>query len=699
MGSSSRELFLNLKPSDIPNWDGKKHYFEQEKSTFQFWESEFDKIKNGVTVGGYFFHPLLYFMINHFQSAIPTLDEKGVQFDKVQTLPFDDNVLFLTESYQEAQIAHKGLGLFGTRGFAKSTFITAINQWKLLINPTGTCTILSASSADIDTLKKSLTDAFTYIHPAFRLNFTKTAFDGGTSTVGYKRSISDEVLGPSLKILNAEPGKASKSEIGAGINPINFTIDEFGKEDFSKVLQTNQAAFYTNHGAKFVYLLSGTAGNEKLTKSAIEVITHPDDWKLLPMNWDRLERGIPEEYITWHEDRGKPFSIFVPAQMSYRIDRLEKVEKDFGDFIGVKSKILSEIPFKVTNWQDAKKKIDIQVLSKTDELLRAREKNYFPLNIGDIYSTAQENPFPKHIVKRTIDRLKAEEKFGRKVEFFRDGSKIKYEFSSKKMAEISHKGGMIDSPIVMYEDFTDKNYADNTNTAGIDNYKTAQSTTSSLGAMYILGRRGLSPDSFTERILACYTSRPQKHEDLHSTFELMLDAYHSKAMIETPDVGFEDYLRHKDRQGQLLVPKFSFSKQFQLQTKFTAVRALEEFGMSANKINNDHRMELMIKAAWEEFVVGFTEAGDPIKRYGCEYWEDIPLLEEMLLFPNGNFDRIDAFSYALVQARELDKKKIVPVDDETKRLQEMMFQKNRMEYKEHHSPYRGAGNRRSPYRN
>ena len=52
MVSSSNELFINMKPSDIPVWNPDLSYFEQELSTLQFFEEEYRKITKGITIGG-----------------------------------------------------------------------------------------------------------------------------------------------------------------------------------------------------------------------------------------------------------------------------------------------------------------------------------------------------------------------------------------------------------------------------------------------------------------------------------------------------------------------------------------------------------------------------------------------------------------------------------------------------------------------
>jgi hypothetical protein len=59
--------------------------------------------------------------------------------------------------------------------------------------------------------------------------------------------------------------------------------------------------------------------------------------------------------------------------------------------------------------------------------------------------------------------------------------------------------------------------------------------------------------------------------------------------------------------------------------------------------------------------MGIDEDGNPIVKYGVEFIEDIDLLKEMQnWYKGGNFDRITAFSHALVYARELDKLNVLP---------------------------------------
>ena len=56
---------------EIPQWEEKKHVWEQKKQVLDFWYNEWLKINVGFTVDGYFFHPWLYYHLNFYKTPIP----------------------------------------------------------------------------------------------------------------------------------------------------------------------------------------------------------------------------------------------------------------------------------------------------------------------------------------------------------------------------------------------------------------------------------------------------------------------------------------------------------------------------------------------------------------------------------------------------------------------------------------------------
>ena len=124
---TSKELYINMKPKAIPQWKRGVSFYDQSKDVIQFWNGEMHKILHGVTIGGYFISPWLYYHINFFKALIAT----GKGEDELINPPLDDNFLYVTETYEEAREKNLGMCLFGTRGFSKSTILASNAAWTM----------------------------------------------------------------------------------------------------------------------------------------------------------------------------------------------------------------------------------------------------------------------------------------------------------------------------------------------------------------------------------------------------------------------------------------------------------------------------------------------------------------------------------------------------------------------------------------
>lgn len=114
--ATSNEMLINMKPKDIPEWDPMRHFFEQDKSTIQFWEEEKNKLKNGINIGGYHISGWLYWHINIFKMSFGAGENK-----KIQLPHFRDNEFFFDNMYEKTKKdGRKGLFMFGSRRFAKA---------------------------------------------------------------------------------------------------------------------------------------------------------------------------------------------------------------------------------------------------------------------------------------------------------------------------------------------------------------------------------------------------------------------------------------------------------------------------------------------------------------------------------------------------------------------------------------------------
>lgn len=138
--STSKEFLINMNPKDIPPYDPTKHFFEQPLSTIQFWEEERIKNTKGITIGGYFIHPWLYYHLNSFKIA------SAVESDDEPVHPdFRDNEYFFAEMLKEAEeVGNVGLLMYGSRRISK-----ALKNSELIYRSNGTqCEISNLKVGD-----------------------------------------------------------------------------------------------------------------------------------------------------------------------------------------------------------------------------------------------------------------------------------------------------------------------------------------------------------------------------------------------------------------------------------------------------------------------------------------------------------------------------------------------------------------------
>lgn len=431
-----------------------------------------------------------------------------------------------------------------------------------------------------------------------------------------------------------------------------------GKWGFKKVLQSALPSFKTQYGMKLVPILSGTSGNQDLSKDAKDVLSNPEAYDMLPMNWDTLDRKVDPEFITWERSKKESFCTFVPGQMSYRLP-VPKKAINLAEYLDIENNDLEKIKVNATDWEKASTFIKDKNNAFKKEEDRERNRMYFPLEIADVFITASSNPFPTAIIDKHIRKLEDEGITGKSVNIYKHNGEYKQEFSSKKLAEVSHGGGEADAPILLFGELPETTPPKFTHVSGLDDYKLDQSDTDSLGSFYVLKRRNLEMNSPCETIAASYVARPFRHSDFHKTGETLIEAFNAICMMEAVDVSFKQFLDTKYKSEQLLAPSISFSNSSQNGN----VKLNSKFGIYPTGGNKAYMFNMLIDYCKEEHVIGIDEDGNELIKYGVEYILDIALLKEMLSYrKGGNFDRITAFMHALAYARELDKNNVRPAE-------------------------------------
>jgi hypothetical protein len=634
--STSKELLINMRPKDIPQWNPKKHYWEQSKDVLQFWAEEHDKVVNGININGYRFHPWLYWHLNVFKTPIPQPDGT----EPVIHPYFRDNEWFFVESLKQAEDAKdKGLLLYGTRRFTKSVILASYIQWKSHTKANAVATLTGGSEKDLLDLTDKVRTSMDYTTSAFKLEVQKQSWDGGNTILGLKEDASNIVKYSTISVINLAAGAKSSSQKTAGGAPSAFVNDEIGKYNFLKSYLAALPSFETPYGFKCVPILVGTAGEEGLSKDANTVLSDPGKYNLLGMDWDLLESKIDPEHITW---KRKKFGMFVPAQMAYK-EGFVKLNKPFDEFLGIESELLNNLNIQVTDWEGNKKKImDWRAEAKGDLLLEQQRTIQYPIDPEECLMSSEENPFPALEAKRHKEYLIESGESGKRVTIMQDSNgRIFYEMNNKPLADYPHPGGFIDAPVVLYEELPGDKPIPYLYVAGFDDYKQEESGTDSVGSFHIY-KVNIGMDKWCGRIVASVSTRPDPHNKLYRQIFLLMQAFNAKCFMENADMGFKEYLDRKRATDLWLVESMDFKSDMSHRSN-----GRRRYGWAPTPENKRFLLNLAINYAKQEFSV-LDEDGIETTVLGIQLINDIGLLDEMISYKkDNNVDRITSFMSCL----------------------------------------------------
>ena len=682
---NSTELFRNIK--NPPPYDLTKHYYEQSKDTLDFYEEELKKIKQGVTIAGVFIHPLLYWHINYFKTDMPMNMFKGTPFyDPNESIlighPFlRDNELFFVDSYQRAQEQNLSLFMFGSRRIGKTTLEASLLSWRSTIVRNGEGYVVGGSERDLKKLSKTIMIAMNNIHPAFRLQNNRQDWDSHVQ-LGLKKKDNTVIDYNNLYISNVNSGSKADSLKTAGGSPSVFAVDEIGKFDCKLMYQQALPSFDTPEGRRCPVVLTGTGGEEEMSRDAQDMLLNPASYAILPMDWELLENYVGEErLVTW---KRRSFGIFVPGQMSYK-SGLKKKVTTLADYKKVESESLKKLELHLTDWANAKEVMEKdRENKKNDKDALAQEKMSYPFDPMESFVNRIENPFCAKEGQEHLEHLREEGLTGKKVEITRlDGTKrLKTFFSDKELAPFPFKGGNIDAPIVIFEEPPENPKFDFTYAAGLDPYKHDKANTDSIGVLYIFKRAVNIKDPFADRVVAVYAARPDRIDTFNETCEMLLEGYGAQCLMENADISFQIYLRRKGKDGILLA---NGEELVQSQINPRAVQN-NKVGMNTSIVNQRYIFNLTQGYANEWITVGHTEDGDAIEKRGIVRIPDEGLLQEMIgYYPGMNADRLVAFGHALALARYWDSLNLVPRREVP--MDKDMFKEQKLLRQQFASPY------------
>jgi hypothetical protein len=644
---TSKEMFINMNQRDIPKWNPNKHFFDQDTVAIQFWSEELNKIKHGVNINGYFIHPWLYFHLNFFRTPIIQLDgsEPNTQPD------LRDNEWFFAENLvrcinkENPNFYSKALLMYGTRRFGKSVILASLAHWRTVTKFNSFGSVIGGSSSDINALTSKIKTSMTYIDKPFQIDILKQEWDNGETTFGIKEDASNPIIFSTLIVQNLESGAKSKTQKTAGLAPSVSIYDEIGKYAFLKPYLAALPSFKTPYGFKCITVLAGTGGEADLSKDAIDVLSNPEAYDLLPMDWDLLETKIDPEFITW---KRRKFATFFPGQMAYEEGFIKK-QQAFSRFLDLEdADELDKIIIHTTNWENNSKLLKSvveeakKIGGSKGQLLEQQKRVQYPLDPEDCFMSSEDNPFPALEAKRHRDFLIESGDTGKRVTIMQDSTgKIFYELNNRELAEYPHPGGFVDAPIVLYEELPGEKPVDYLYVGGFDDYKQEESGTDSVGSFHIY-KVNIGMDKWCGRIVASIASRPDPHNKLYRQIFLLMQAFNAKVFLENADMGFKEYLDRKRATDLWLVESMDFKSDMTQRSQ-----GKRRYGWAPTPENIRFLFGLLKNYARQEFVVK-DEEGNEKTVLGVQMINDIGLLDEMISFKkDNNVDRMTSFMSCL----------------------------------------------------
>ena len=624
---------------NVPVWDTKLHYWEQKTETLQFYVDEFKKLRDGIRIDDIYISGWAYYHINVFKTNIPRkvwneVSQKYVNKDQIMSPPLRDSDYMIFEN-RALQEKNNILFMFiaATRRAAKSTSEASMLGHAATI---GMKELLCAGASDKDLgqLAKNFKVDIQNKNPAFSVinvtnDWTKKV------ELGIKKKDGQTIPLSTLHIINTDGG--NNKEIFAGFTPDIMVLDEAMKEKFLEALEGLIPAMAGDDGTIRCFgILTGTGGTEALSADGLKCLNDPETYEILPMQWDILERGVPEHLRTWQEDRQKPFGTFIPGQC--RVD-MPKVESTLADYLGKpESEQLKKIKIKVTDWEKANKSIeDRREKVIKDKIKHNKEIIYCPKKPSEIFMSGKINRFPVAEAKAHKQYLLETGLWDRRFELYRDPEtqKIKAVPSKKELAPFPHKGGTVDAPFLIFEDLPKEKPVFGTYAGGFDDVAVENSETSSVTTFYVMKNEVIG-DPFSNKIVASISFRPEKHSDVWEKWLLLMEAYNldQTAFGENVNYGIKDFLDRRKLSEKYLAPSLNFSINFNLPNNQKRLT-----GWSPNT-SKKFLFNLFVDYCNETFEIE-QEDGTIKLLKGVQLIDDIGLLEEIIQWnENLNVDRI-----------------------------------------------------------
>lgn len=620
----SKELFINLSPKDIPP---KGH---KDREAFLDWEEE--KCTVGVTVSGIYIPGTFYWDMNHFAIMKDIRNSRGIIERKASLPDVRDNDWMIHNALYEAEKNRLNLPLGTCRQASKSKNIGSVFSRDLMLFDNVELLLMASAEIYLTPIIQYILVGTENCTEFFRVPRITRDKKAKILSWGFKTKEGEDIVKSKLHIRNAQEGQ--NTEVSAGLTLNRAAIDEIAVFPFKSSYETVKPALIGPDGIRSSSMVAFTGGDATKSKDAEEMFLNPKANGFMEFDFE-----------------GKKTGYFMPG--IYRQDF--KINMKFGEWLGVKDadSELNLITARVTDVEEANKKLDqmeADASKSSDPIALTKQRMYFPRQISDMFLSPDKNPFPTKELEKHRERL-LDIYNGKPVELFKEGDRVQWRITSKKPVmqyPVRDQNLDLDAPIIIY-DFPKHTEHYALHVAGFDpvNGLGSNAESDSLASIYVMRRNHTDiNDPYRNCIVASYTARPQSFRKQYlKNVELLQEFYNMQILHEDSGNGVTLYFDER-KKSNILMDTFSLQKSMNVNSKANNTK-----GLKANKPNNTVREEVILAYLEEELEdgnLGLTRIPDPM------------LIEELLAYDgmgdgSKNTDRVDAFSYALLQCTTLEK--------------------------------------------
>lgn len=594
------------------------------KKWYDFWREERRRCIEGYNIGRDYITGYHYFYLNFsriLKSKVVKENEEGQnQAERIEAFPdFWDGDYDFFHYLDEAEKSGQHAMLLGSRGKGKSlkTGSMLVRNYEHFRNSKN---YAYAYSEEFLTNDGIISKAWYMMD--FISNNTPWAKSRDEENSGLHRKASKKVLNNGVwtthprsynsEIMGVVVGdRLDKARGKRGKLIIYEEIGMFKKSN--RAWNMNRPSMEDGKNTFGLMLAIGTGGTEGSNfEGAEDMAKNPEAYKIYPIR-NRWDEGKENTKICY----------FWSAAVNY--GGCYNEETGVSDI----AKALKEI--------DKDRKI---IANSGDNTALIRRKAELPLTVNEVLMRISHSIFPKEELLLQEAEIENNEYKYKNADFIGrlklNKDTQQYEFintNDTPIYKLYTTNKNMPGAIIIYEHPKKDNSGNNFYNrywAGIDSYDHDESTTTSLGSIYI-------GDSWTRKIVAHYTGRPKTAEEFYEICRRLLIYYNAKANIENHNKGIFTYFKQKNSE-YLISDEPSVVRETLSDVTLRKTGLRRKLGTTPSVPVQQYARGLLAK-----WLLESTDNPDKPEELRVHLFRDIAAIREMLAWNSeGNFDRIDA---------------------------------------------------------